>query len=66
MCATKKKWINNIIRQIEENNKRNEQRKFFSEIKQLRQQNAGRPYMCKDENNIVITEMDTILNRWKE
>jgi len=37
MCATKKKeWINKTIRQIEENHKRNEPRKFFSEIKQLR------------------------------
>jgi hypothetical protein len=39
MCATKKKeWINNLIRQIEENHKRNEPRKFFNEIKQLRLQ----------------------------
>jgi hypothetical protein len=67
MCATKKKeWINNIIRQIEENHKRKEPRKFFNEIKQLRQQNTGLPYMCKDENNTVITQMDKILNRWKE
>jgi hypothetical protein len=34
MCATKKKeWINNLIRPIEENHKRNEKRKFFKEIK---------------------------------
>ena len=56
MCATKKKeYINNIIRQIEENQKRNETRKFFNEIKQVRQQNTGLPYMCQDENNTVIT-----------
>jgi sorting nexin-29 len=24
------------------------------------------PYMCKDENNIVITQMNQILSRWKE
>ena len=46
MCASKKKeWINNIIRQIEENHKKNEPRKFFSEIKKLRQQNTGLPHM---------------------
>jgi len=34
VCAKKKKeWINNIIRQIEEHHKRNEPRKYFSEIK---------------------------------
>ena len=67
MCATKEKeWINNLIRQIEENHKRNESRKFFNEIIQLRQQYTGLPYMCKDENNTVITHMDKILNRWKE
>jgi len=67
MCATEKKeWINNIIRQIEEHNKRNEPRTFFSEVKKLRKQNTGLPYICKDNNNTVITQMDQILNRWKE
>jgi len=33
MCAQKnKEWINETIRQIEENYKKNESRKFFSEI----------------------------------
>jgi hypothetical protein len=67
MCATKKKeWINKTIRQIEENHKRNEPRKFFNEIKHLRQQNAELPHIWKDGNNTVITQMDIILNRWKE
>jgi hypothetical protein len=42
------------IRKIEENHKRNEPRKFFSEIKQLRQQNTGLPHICTDGNNTVI------------
>ena len=58
--------MNNTIRQIEENHKRNESRKFFSEIKKLRQQNTRLPYMYKVENNIVITQMGQILNRWKD
>jgi len=67
MCESKKKeWINDTIRQIEENHKRNESRKFFSELKKLKQQNTSLPYMCKDENNIVITQMSQILNRWKD
>ena len=67
MCAQKKKeWINEKIRQIEENYKKKELRKFFSEIKQLKQQNTRLPYMCEGENNTVITQTDQILNRWKD
>jgi len=67
MCAQKKKeWINETIRQIEENYKKNESRKFFSEIKKLKQRNTRLPYMCKDENNTVITQLNQILNRWKD
>ena len=67
MCAQKKKeWINETIRQIEENYKKNDSRKFFSEIKKLKQQNAILPYICKGENNIVITQTNQILNRWKD
>jgi hypothetical protein len=40
MCATKKKWINKTIMQIDGNHKRNEPRKSFNEIKYLRQQNT--------------------------
>jgi hypothetical protein len=58
--------MNKIIRQIEENYKRNESRKFFSEIKKLKYQNTRLPYMCKDGNNTVITQTNQILTRWKE
>jgi hypothetical protein len=62
MCASKKKeWINNAIKQVEENQKRNEQRIFFSEIKKLTQQNTRFPYMCKHVNNTVITQVNQIL-----
>jgi len=46
--------------------KRNESKKFFSEFKNLKHQNSRLPYMCKDESNIVVTEMNQILNRWKD
>ena len=46
--------MNNTIRQINKNYKRNESRKFFSEIKKHRQQNARLPYMSKDENKAII------------
>ena len=63
MCAQKKKeWINETIRQTEENDK-NESGKFFSRIKKLKKKNTRLPYMCKDENNTVITQSNQILNR---
>jgi len=65
MCALKK-WIDETIRQIEENHKKNESRKFFSEIKKLKQQNIRIPFMCEDENSIVITQTNRILNRWMD
>ena len=37
-----------------------------SGLKKLKQQNTRLPYMCKDENNTVITQMNQILNRWKD
>jgi len=58
VCTKKKKeWINETVIQIEENYKKNESRKFFSEIKKLKQQNQIIPYICKGENNTVITQI---------
>ena len=42
------------------------QENILVRLKKLRQQNIGLPYMCKDENNTVITQMDQIVNRRKE
>ena len=44
-CVHKRK-NNGLMRQIEENYKKKESRKFFSEIKKLKQQNAILPYIC--------------------
>jgi len=66
ICTRKKKeWLNNRIRQIEENKKKNEPKKFFNKIKQLTWQNTRLPDMCKDDQNVVLTQMGQILNRWK-
>jgi hypothetical protein len=32
----------------------------------MTRQNTRPPYICKDENNTVITQMNQNLNRWKE
>jgi len=67
ICALKKtEWIIETIRQIEENHKKNKSKKFFSEIKKLKQQNTRPPFMCKDKNNTVITQTIQILDRWKD
>jgi len=67
MCIKKKKeWLNNVIKKIEESNKKNESKKFFNEIKHLTWQNTRLPYMCKDDQNTILTQMGQILNRWKE
>ena len=34
--------------------------------KKLKKQNTRLPNMCKDENNIVITQINQILKRWKD
>jgi hypothetical protein len=45
---------------------RKSNKKVFNEIKQLTWQNTRLPYMCKDDQNVVITQMSQILNRRKK
>jgi len=67
MCALKKEeWINETIRQIEENHKKNESRIYFTVIEKLKHQNIRFPFMSEDENNTVINQTNQILNRWKD
>jgi len=67
MCTRKKnEWLNNVIKKIEESNKKNESKKFFNEIKHLIWQNTRLSYMCKNVQNTILTQMGQILNRWKE
>jgi len=54
MCSLKKKEsINETIRQIEENHKKNESRESFGKIKKLKQQNIRLPFLCKDEKSAM-------------
>jgi hypothetical protein len=58
----KKKWLSNKIIQIEENHRRNENKKFFEGIRNFKQQNTL-PVICKDAEDNVIAQTDLILAR---
>jgi hypothetical protein len=61
----KKAWINNKILQIEQNQKRNEIRKFSQEIKTFKPQQIILPTTCKDSRGNMISQIDDVLARWK-
>ena len=61
-----KAWINNKIIQIDHNQRRNDTRKFFQEIKTFKPQQIILPMTCKDTNGNVILQIDEVLARWKE
>ena len=58
--------MNNKILQIEYNNKRNDTRKFFQEIKNFKPQQLILPTTCKDISGNTISHIDEVLVRWKE
>jgi len=62
----KKAWMNNKILQIEYNHKRNDTRKFFQEIKTFKPQQLILPTTCKDTSGNTISQIDEVLERWKE
>jgi hypothetical protein len=62
----KKAWINNNILQIEQNQKRNETRNFFQEMKTFKPQQIILPTTCKDSRGNMISQIDDVLARWKE
>jgi hypothetical protein len=62
----KKIRLNNKIRQIEQNQKRNDARKFFQEIKTFKPQQVILPTACKDTSGNIISQIDELLARWKE
>ena len=61
----RKKWFGNKITQIEENHRKNKTKKFFEGIQNYKQQ-ATLPIICKDAEDNVISQIDLILERWKE
>ena len=62
----KKAWMNNKILQIEYNQKRNDTRKFFQEIKTFKPQQTILPTICKHSSGNTISQIDDVLERWKE
>jgi hypothetical protein len=62
----KKAGIHNKILQIEQNQKRNETRTFFQEIKTFKPQQIILPTTCKDTRGNMISQIDDVLARWKE
>jgi hypothetical protein len=67
MCRNKKKkWLNDKIMQIEENHKKNEMRKFFEGIKNIRQQGINTLILVKGSDGNIISQIEQILNRWRE
>jgi hypothetical protein len=62
----KKARINNKILQIEFNQKRNETRKFFQEIKTFKPQQSILPITRKDASGNTISQTEEVLAKWKE
>jgi len=58
--------MNNKILQIEYNQKRNDTRKFFQEIKAFKPQQLILPTTCKDTSGNTISHINEVLARWKE
>jgi hypothetical protein len=62
----KKKWLNNKILQIEQNNNKNEIKRFYEDIKYFKQPQVILPEFCKDSRGNVILQIEDVLKRWKE
>jgi len=67
ICKEKKKqWLNNRLKQVEEAHKQNETRKFFKDIQTFQNDRSPPIFICKDENGILKTNKQEILDRWKQ
>jgi hypothetical protein len=66
ICKEKKKqWLNNRLKQIEAH-KQNEKRKFFKDIQAFQNDSSPPIFTCKDENGILKTDKQEVLDRWKQ
>jgi len=64
---TKKQWLNNKMKEIEEAHRKNERRKFYKDIKAYSKVDQfGTLLLCKDEKGNVLTEKQQVLERWKQ
>ena len=67
ICKEKKKqWLNNRIKRIKDAHKQNETRKFFKDIRTFRNERSPPIFICKDENGILKTDKQEVLDRWKQ
>ena len=67
ICTEKKKqWLNNRIKQVEEAHKQNETRKFFKDIQTFQNDRFPSLFTCKDENAVLKTDKQEVLDRWKQ
>jgi hypothetical protein len=67
ICKEKKKqWLNNRIKQVEAAHKQNETRKFFKDIQTFQNDRFPPIFTCKDENGILKTDKQEVLDRWKQ
>ena len=67
ICKEKKKqWLNNRIKQVEEAHKQNETRIFFKDIRTFQNDRSPPIFTCKDENGILKTDKQEVLDRWKQ
>jgi hypothetical protein len=62
----KKQWLNNRIKQVEETQKLNKTRKFFKDIWTFQNDISSPIFTCKDENVILKTDKQEVLDRWKQ
>ena len=66
-CRNKKKsWMNNRINQLEDNFKKNDTRKFFKDVQNMKRQETGIPSICKDDKGNILAQQTKVLERWKE
>jgi hypothetical protein len=67
ICEEKKKQcLNNRIQQVEEAHKQNETRKFFKDIRTFQNDRSPPIFTCKDENDILKTDKQEVLNRRRQ
>jgi 23S rRNA pseudoU1915 N3-methylase RlmH len=59
MCRNKtKKWLNDKIMRIEENDKKNETRKFSEGIKHTRQRGVNTPILVHGADGNIISQLN--------
>jgi len=58
--------MNNKILQIQYSQKRNDTQKFFQDIKIFKPRQITLSTTCKDPSGNTMSEIDDVLERWKE